>query len=86
MSSFQVAELQARARRAARDLAQRIPHCSPDELEALEEQEVEVRYRFRCIRRRWTMRCGQDRSRARDGASKKVPPRYADRSLRKQAS
>lgn len=49
MANFQVAELQARAERAARDLVQQFLRCSLDELDAIEEQEAEVRHRLRCI-------------------------------------
>jgi hypothetical protein len=52
MANFQIAELQARAERVARDLVQRFLRCSlVDELDAIEEQEAEVRHRLSCIRK-----------------------------------
>jgi len=73
MANFQVAEVQARARRTAHDLAHRLLHCSHDELDAIEEQEAEVRYRLSCIHK--VMRWRRSRSCSKHGASKNVPPR-----------
>jgi len=83
MANFQVARQQARARRAARDLAQRLLHCSLDELDAIEEQEAEVRYRFRCIRK--VMR-SRSRCCSRHDVSKNMLPRASNQSWYQQAS
>ena len=85
MANFQVAQQQARARRAARDLAQQLLHCSLDELDAIEEQEAEVRYRFRCIHK--VMRCRRSRRHAPDMVLKhNVPPNASRQSWCQQAS
>ncbi len=84
MANFQVAELQAKARRAARDLAQQFLRCSLDDLDAIEEQEAEVRYRLSCIRK--VMRCSRSRCCSRYGTRRKASTGSPHRSWQKQAS